>query len=55
MFLSSAAFTPCYKEIVHEKIQYDTPKIIIGRLKKLGPEIANGVTELEAMLEMLEQ
>jgi type I restriction enzyme M protein len=39
-----------YKEIVHEKIQYDAPKVIIGQLKKLEAEIANDLEELKAML-----
>ncbi|MBL8889744.1 MAG: hypothetical protein JNL67_07175 [Planctomycetaceae bacterium] len=29
-----------YKEIVHKEEQYDSPKVIIGRLKKLEAEIA---------------
>ena len=39
-----------YKEIVHEEIEYDPPRIIIGRLKKLEKEIARDLKELEAML-----
>lgn len=39
-----------YKEIVHEEIQYDPPKKILGRLKKLEAEIATDLKELEAML-----
>jgi type I restriction enzyme M protein len=39
-----------YKEIVHEEEQYDSPKVIIGRLKKLEAEIASDLEELEAML-----
>lgn len=39
-----------YKEIVHEEEQYDTPKVILGRLKKLEAEIATDLEELEALL-----
>jgi type I restriction enzyme M protein len=39
-----------YKEIVHEEEQYDSPKIIIGRLKSLEAEIAQDLIELERML-----
>jgi type I restriction enzyme M protein len=39
-----------YKEIVHEEVHYDPPKVILGRLKELEKEIANDLKELEAML-----
>ncbi|MFM7165026.1 MAG: N-6 DNA methylase [Planctomycetaceae bacterium] len=39
-----------YKEIVHEEEQYDSPKVILGRLKKLEAEIAADLEELEEML-----
>ena len=39
-----------YKEIVHAEEQYDSPKVILGRLKKLEAEIATDLEELEAML-----
>ena len=39
-----------YKEIVHEEEQYDAPKVILKRLKKLEAEIASDLQELEAML-----
>jgi len=39
-----------YKEIVHAEEQYDSPKIILGRLKKLEAEIASDLNDLEAML-----
>lgn len=39
-----------YKEIVHEEVEYDSPKIIIGRLKKLEKESAKDLKQLEAML-----
>lgn len=39
-----------YKEIVHEEVHYDPPKVIIHRLRALEAEIAKGLDELEAML-----
>jgi len=39
-----------YKEIVYEEVEYDPPKKILGRLKKLEAEISKDVDELEAML-----
>jgi len=39
-----------YKEIVHEEEQYDSPKVILGRLKELEAEIAEDLAELEGML-----
>ncbi len=39
-----------YKEIVHEEVEYDPPKVIIGRLKELEAEISADLEELEAML-----
>ena len=39
-----------YKEIVHEEEKYDSPKVIIGRLKELEAEIASDLEDLEAML-----
>jgi type I restriction enzyme M protein len=39
-----------YKEIVHEEVEYDPPKKILGRLKKLEAEIAQDLEELEAMI-----
>ncbi|MCC7335148.1 MAG: SAM-dependent DNA methyltransferase, partial [Pirellulaceae bacterium] len=39
-----------YKEVVHEEEQYDTPKVILGRLKKLEAEIATDLEQLEALL-----
>jgi hypothetical protein len=40
-----------YKEIVHEEVQYDPPKTILKRLKKMESEIAKDLEELEAMLQ----
>ena len=39
-----------YKEIVHEEVEYDPPKTILKRLKKMESEIAKDLEELEAML-----
>ena len=39
-----------YKQILHQEEQYDSPRVIIGRLKKLEAEIANDLEELEEML-----
>lgn len=39
-----------YKEVVHEEIEYDPPKVILRRLKQLEAEIASDLRELEAML-----
>ena len=39
-----------YKEIVHKEEQYDSPKVILKRLKKFEAEIAKDLEELERML-----
>ena len=39
-----------YKEIVHQEEKYDSPKVILDRLKKLEAEIASDLEALEAML-----
>ncbi|NNU90815.1 class I SAM-dependent DNA methyltransferase [Anoxybacillus sp. CHMUD] len=39
-----------YKEIVYEEVQYEEPKIIIEKVKKLEEEIVKGIKELEEML-----
>jgi type I restriction enzyme M protein len=39
-----------YKETVHEVVEHESPKVILGRLRKLEAEIARELTELEAML-----
>ncbi len=39
-----------YKEIVHEEEQYDSPMVILGRLKKLEAEIVAELIELETLL-----
>ena len=39
-----------YKEIVHAEEKYDSPKVILGRLKKLEAEIASDLNDLESML-----
>jgi type I restriction enzyme M protein len=39
-----------YKEIVHEKVEYDPPVVILDRLEKLNAEIASKMQELRGML-----
>jgi type I restriction enzyme M protein len=39
-----------YKETVHKEVEYDPPKAILARLRKLEKEIAEGLDDLEAML-----
>jgi type I restriction enzyme M protein len=39
-----------YKEVIHEEIAHRPPQEIIGELKKLEQEIAEGMKELEGML-----
>ncbi len=43
------------RRIVHEEEQYDAPKVILKRLKKLEAEIASDLEELEAMWDDHEQ
>lgn len=40
-----------YKEIEYEEVVYDEPKVILNRVKKLEKEIAQGLDELERMIE----
>lgn len=39
-----------YKEIVHEAVEYDSPKVIVARLRTLEVQILSDLDELEAML-----
>ena len=39
-----------YKEAKHEEVEYDPPKKVIARLRKIEDEIAKELSELEAML-----
>ena len=39
-----------YKEVVYEAVEYDPPKVILGRLSELEEEIGKGREELEGML-----
>ncbi|NOY92022.1 MAG: N-6 DNA methylase [Deltaproteobacteria bacterium] len=39
-----------YKEIVYEEVEYEAPKVILGRLRALEDEIRSGLDELEGML-----
>ena len=39
-----------YKEIVYEEVEYDPPRAILKRMRKLETEIASDLDELEGML-----
>jgi len=39
-----------YKEVVHEVVEHESPKVILAELKKLEEEIQRGMKELEEML-----
>ena len=39
-----------YKEVAYEAVEYDPPKVILKRLRKLEAEIAAGRVELEGLL-----
>ena len=39
-----------YKEVVYEEVEYEAPKVIIGKLRALEKEIARDLKELEGML-----
>jgi type I restriction enzyme M protein len=39
-----------YKEVVHEELKYDSPKIILRKLRKLEREIISDLDELETKL-----
>jgi type I restriction enzyme M protein len=39
-----------YKQMVHQEEKYDSPRVIIGRLRKLEAEIASDLEKLEEML-----
>jgi type I restriction enzyme M protein len=39
-----------YKEVVYEEEQYEDPKVILNKLKKLEQEIISDINELESML-----
>ena len=39
-----------YKETVYEEVEYDEPKVILGRIKNLQKKMADGVKELEGLL-----
>lgn len=40
-----------YREIVHDEVEYEEPRVIIARLKSLEEEIARDLRELEGMLQ----
>ena len=39
-----------YKQVVHERVEYTSPKILIKELKQLESEIQNGLVQLEELL-----
>ncbi len=39
-----------YKEIVYEKVEYDSPKVIIARIDKLNLDIASKMEELRGLI-----
>ena len=39
-----------YKEVRHEEVTYDPPRVIIAKLRALEAEIANDLSDLERML-----
>jgi type I restriction enzyme M protein len=39
-----------YRQVVHEEMETEPPKVILGRLKKLEAEIAAELEDLEGML-----
>jgi len=39
-----------YKQVVYEEVQYDPPKVILVRIKKLQQAMDEGISELEGML-----
>ena len=39
-----------YKEVAYEAVEYDPPKVILGRLRALEKEIQEGLDRLEGML-----
>ena len=39
-----------YKEVVHEEVTYEEPRVIIDRLRKLEEEITDDLSELEGLL-----
>ncbi|MEG0181142.1 MAG: class I SAM-dependent DNA methyltransferase [Clostridium sp.] len=41
-----------YKEIVYEEVQYDSPEVILSKIKDIEKEISYGLEELERILEV---
>ena len=39
-----------YKQVVYEEVQYDPPKVILGRIKELQKAMDSGIRALEGML-----
>lgn len=44
-----------YKEIEYEEVKYDTPSVILDRIKSLEEEITHGLEELEKMVNDYEE
>ena len=40
-----------YREVEYREIHYDEPKVILGKIKKLEKEIADGIDELGKMID----
>lgn len=41
-----------YKEVVYEEVEYESPTVILARVKKLEEEIMSGIEELEEMINL---
>jgi type I restriction enzyme M protein len=39
-----------YKEAVHQEVKYESPRVILGKLRALEADIAADLKSLEAML-----
>ncbi|HMQ70094.1 MAG TPA: SAM-dependent DNA methyltransferase, partial [Ignavibacteria bacterium] len=39
-----------YKEIVYEEVEYEEPKVILGKIRKIESEINIGLEEISKML-----
>ncbi len=40
-----------YNEAVHEEVKYESPKVILGKLRKLEAEIVRDLDVLQGMLQ----
>ena len=39
-----------YKEVFYEEIEYESPQVILERIKALQAEMGKGIADLESML-----